>query len=78
MCSYFISLGNELKPEPFGMGCDCVHYFISLGNELKPERSKLYGRKSRNFISLGNELKPELSVESAVGDHQFYIVRKRA
>ncbi len=59
-CSYFISLGNELKPE---LGQDAVlvlNDFISLGNELKPEQGTPSSQSRADFISLGNELKPEL------------------
>ena len=37
MATYFISLGNELKPELQVQGCCVSSNFISLGNELKPE-----------------------------------------
>ena len=39
--TYFISLGNELKPEPLATMTDDLLNFISLGNELKPELSVL-------------------------------------
>ena len=78
MCSYFISLGNELKPEPnMSLRSKDLH-FISLGNELKPELMERHGYIISHFISLGNELKPELDVEVRASDLAFYIVRKRA
>ena len=58
---HFISLGNELKPEPAGSLGDLLTDFISLGNELKPEHVARYVTKKIYFISLGNELKPELN-----------------
>ena len=55
----FISLGNELKPEPYKLARASKNYFISLGNELKPELAWVPTVLLCYFISLGNELKPE-------------------
>ena len=78
MVKDFISLGNELKPEPRCAPCELFPNFISLGNELKPELTEFHSRLLNDFISLGNELKPELIIESTHCRVKFYIVRKRA